>query len=425
MQRSRPSAFVFYHYFAPDDVVSAVLFGDLSAELARSGWRVTAFPCVWGCRDESIRFPKHEVWKGVEIKRVWRPRFRQSSVLGRFLNSLWMVMNWSLLSLWCRSRVEVVILGTDPPLSILAALAWRVFHRETRIIHWCHDLFPEAAIADGLFSEKSIPIRILRPILGWAYAVCDSVVDLGPCMRRLLNRYRSGAGHLTIVPWAIDEPAEILPSQGRERARIFGDAALALLYTGTLGRAHGYDGVLDLLALLEPHGARMAFSIRGNRVEELKREVAVRGLDIRFPEFALPADLAERSACADIHVVSLRPEWSGTVVPCKFFGALAAGRPVLFYGSEASSVAEWIRSFGVGWVLHDGNVKAIASQLMEYAKSGSAQRRMRERCFDVYRSTFSRAAQLTKWRECLTDGVICEKIPAESSGIVSSTGAPT
>jgi len=401
MHRQQPTAFVLYHYFVPDDVISAVLFGDLSSELVESGWRVTAFPCLWGCRDESVRYSIREDWKGVAIRRLWRPRFRQSTALGRIMNALWMVVRWSFLALRHRSSVDVLILGTDPPLSILSALAWRALHPETRIIHWCHDLFPEAAISDGFFSERSILVHLIRLILGRAYASCNSIIDLGPCMRALLERYSTGASRQTIVPWALDEPAEILPTTGQERTRIFGTAHLALLYTGTLGRAHGYGSILDLLAILEPHGACMAFSLRGNRTEELKSAVAARNLDIRFPEFTSSAELARRSACADIHVVSLRPEWSGTVVPSKFFGALAVARPVLFFGSEDSSVAEWIRKYQVGWVLHEDNIALIADQLLEYANSTTAQQQMQARCFDVYRSKFSRAAQLAKWHDCL------------------------
>jgi len=333
-----------------------------------------------------------------------------------------------------RSSVDVLILGTDPPLSILAALSWRVFHRETRILHWCHDLFPEAAIADGMLSEESSAVRILRSILGRAYAACDSIIDLGPCMRRLLDRYPTGAERLTIMPWAIDEPAESLPARGPERARIFGDAHLALLYTGSLGRAHGYDAILDLLALLEPHHVRMAFSVRGNRIDELKKSVAIRHLDIRFPEFAQFAQLAQRSACADIHVVSLRREWSGTVVPSKFFGALAAGRPVLFYGSEDSSVAEWIRQFQIGWVLHEGNIRSVADQLLHYANSSSAQQCMEAHCFGVYRYIFSRAAQLAKWRDCLfrqentpetQESMVASSKPADVSSRYNRCGVQT
>ena len=65
MHRNQPTAFVFYHYFAPDDVISATLFGDLSSDLVESGWQVTAFPCVWGCRvTNPIRYSKREVLEG-------------------------------------------------------------------------------------------------------------------------------------------------------------------------------------------------------------------------------------------------------------------------------------------------------------------------------------------------------------------------
>jgi hypothetical protein len=47
----------------------------------------------------------------------------------------------------------------------------------------------------------------------------------------------------------------------------------------------------------------------------------------------------------------LRKEWTGTVVPSKFFGALAIGQPVLFVGSRESSVARIIEEHGVGWLI--------------------------------------------------------------------------
>jgi len=47
----------------------------------------------------------------------------------------------------------------------------------------------------------------------------------------------------------------------------------------------------------------------------------------------------------------LSPSYTGAVVPSKFFGALAAGRPVLFEGSVDCSIARWIKEHRIGWVL--------------------------------------------------------------------------
>lgn len=394
------SVAVLYHYFPPDDVVSAVHFGELSAGLVQHGWQVTAYPCVWGCRDESQRFPPSDLWRGVRIQRQWRPRFRQSGS-GRILNAIWMIARWSWLALRLSPRPDVLIVGTDPVFSVLTARFWNRLSPRTRIVHWCFDLYPEAAIAEGILSPRGLPTRLFKRILRPAYGACTVISDIGPCMRQLLLKYPSRARRETLLPWALDEPDSPLQPDPEERKRIFGDARLALLYSGSFGRAHSPDEILDLAARLQDHDIRIAFSARGNRVPELRSLVEQRGLRVPFVPFADSDQLTARLACPDIHIVSLREEWTGTVVPSKFFGALAAGRPVLFAGSSRSSIAQWIRDFGVGWVLSRENIDEVARQLIDYAGQLPAQTDMRQRCFETYREHFSREVQIERWNELL------------------------
>jgi len=394
------AAAVFYHYFPPDDVVSAVHFGDLSAGLVQRGWHVTAYPCIWGCRDESNRYPRSGEYRGVKVRRFWRPRFRQSGT-GRMLNAIWMVARWSCLALRKSSRPNVLIIGTDPVLSIVTARIWNSLSPRTKIVHWCFDLYPEAAIAEGLLDPGGLFARALSGLVRPAYALCAAIADMGPCMRQLLERYPSGACRITLVPWALDEPQGPLATHPDERQSIFGSPHLALLYSGSFGRAHSSDEILDLAARLRPHDIRFAFSVRGNRVSELRAAVDQRKLDIPFVSFASVERLTARLACPDVHVVSLREEWTGMVVPSKFFGALSAGRPVLFAGSSASSIAQWIEKFGVGWVLTRENLDEVAKLLVDYADQPAAQEAMRRHCFDTYRTHFSREVQIDQWDRLL------------------------
>jgi colanic acid biosynthesis glycosyl transferase WcaI len=385
----KPSIYVLYQYLPPDDVVSAVHFGELCSGLAKKGWEVTAFPCQWGCRDDSVRFPSSEQWQGVSIRRLWRPRFRQSSGIGRLLNAFSMIVAWSLL------------IGTDPVLSVVTAIAWKIFRPKTLIAHWCFDLYPEAAIADGLIRPDGFLVRRLRQILRPAYRACSLIVDIGPCMRKLLSRYPSAATRATVVPWALDEPAAPPSPDVEERKRIFGDAHLALLYSGSFGRAHSYHEVLNLASQFDPQNVGFAFSVRGNREVELRSAIRDAATPIALVPFAGAENLRARLTCADIHIVSLRPEWTGTVVPSKFFGALSAGRPVLFAGSDESSLAEWIRAYQIGWVLRADSIFEVASQLLEYSKDPAMQHAMKARCFDVYEEHFSMEVQIERWDHLL------------------------
>ncbi len=118
-----PRAYIFYQFFYPDDVAGSTLFSELCAGLVKRGREVTAFPSTRGCRDESSEYPRDGEFEGVQIKRLWRPAWRQSSGLGRILNAVWML----LLAIRRQPKPDVVIVETDPILSIFIAIVWRFF----------------------------------------------------------------------------------------------------------------------------------------------------------------------------------------------------------------------------------------------------------------------------------------------------------
>jgi colanic acid biosynthesis glycosyl transferase WcaI len=434
---ARKRLILLYHFFHPDDVISARLFAELGEEAAKRGWDVVAMPAVRSCHDGAARLAKHETWRGISIWRVWRPGWRQSSNKGRLGNTAFMLLGWTLRALWTsRSRHETMILGTDPPLGVLAAIPWRLFRPRARIVHWCHDLYPQAAVADGVLKADSMLVRGLNALLRVAYARCDCIADLGPCMRdRLLKacameekkgdenesgqeRGRSyGVTALReLTPWSLVEPERVPEADEAVRQDLFGTARLGLLYSGNLGRAHIYEPFLALARRLAGDSVAFCFAGRGplrERLEvqlrEAKEEASGSGsgaselAGVRLAAFAPEEVLQKRLAAADVHMVSLHPDWTGTVVPSKFFGALAVGRPVLFAGRSDSAIARWIRQHNVGWVLDsDASIELVAQQLRAIAADRAQLAELQQRCFDVYHQHFSKQRQMLKWWEVLS-----------------------
>jgi len=387
----------------PDDVVSARQFDGFCQELQNRGWHVEARPCSRGCRDETKAYPQREVWDGIELNRVWRPRFRQNSNLGRVLNALWMIAAWSKLAFRSRATLpDVVVVGTDPILSVLVASVVKRLRPSVKIAHWCHDLYPEAAVAGGVLRDHSLVDRVLTWLFKDGYRHCDLIVDLGSCMRARLDAYRPTCQRATLSPWALSEPDEILPPDTETRTELFGaDASLGLLYSGNFGRAHAYEEYLTLARALRDSRIRFSFCVRGNRVDELRAAVRPDDSNVSFGSFTSEAQLPRRLAAADIHLVSLRPEWTGVVVPSKFFGCLAAGRPVLFLGGRDSCIAGWIEKYGVGWVLTPENRADVAAQLRSFESNPEALVELRARCFKTYRDHFCRSSVMGLWDERL------------------------
>jgi len=395
---ARPHAVLLYHYFHPDDVVSARLFAELAEGLVERGWDVTAVPSNRGCRGDGLRYELAEDWRGVAIRRVWRPAFRQSRNRGRVLNAAWMLAAWTVAAAALRRRRrEVMVVGTDPILGVLAALPWRALRRRSGIVHWCHDLYPEAPIAEGMLDGESRPVKLLKRLLAAAYERCDVLADLGPCMRDRLARYGSAAKRTTLTPWSLVEPLRPVEPDPATRSDLFGDAGLGLLYSGNFGRAHGHSEFLALARAVRGEPIRLCFAGRGNRMDELKAAVGPGDLNVSFAGFAPESELEKRLGACDLHLVSLRPEWAGTVVPSKFFGALAAGRGVVYAGPPASSIGRWIAEYGIGWVLTPESLPEVARELRGLAGDRGALAALRNRCHDVYREHFSKARQIGRW----------------------------
>ena len=158
--------------------------------------------------------------------------------------------------------------------------------------------------------------------------------------------------------WSLKDLHRLTLQRG---VRLFGDASLALLYSGNMGKAHDFMPFLHLARVLNRINPKIVFcfACRGNRLDELKAAITSRDTNVRLAPFAEESELEKRLNAADIHLLSLRPEWQGIVMPSKFFGSLAVGKPVIYAGPEFSSIAGWVREFDVGFVLTEENFKTV------------------------------------------------------------------
>lgn len=112
-------------------------------------------------------------------------------------------------------------------------------------------------------------------------------------------------------------------------------------------------------------------------------------------------ELEQRLSAADLHMISLRPGWEGTVVPSKFFGALAAGKPVLYDGVAESDIGVWVDDYDLGVLLTDSNLESAAQRLIDFAHSRDDLHNWQQRALDVYRKEFSREHVLDQWDQTL------------------------
>ena len=330
----RPRLLVLYHFFHPDRVVSARIFSDFAAEQARRGWDVTALTTNRSLDDASARYPRRGDLERREASTAcsgrrgrrsarcrasatapgrWRPGSRARCSSGRSTP-------WSI--------------GSDPSFAASLAIPLRAAWPRTPLLHWCLDVFPDAGEAEWTGATRLLSPPA-RAVMSAAYRCCDVVVDLGPCMRRRLEAYGGSPARETLTPWALVEPEAPAAPDPAVRRELFGDAAVGLLYAGSMSRSHDFDSLLELARACRARaGNRIAlcFACTGTNLPALKAAVRPEDTNVRFAPFADEAAIQRRFEAADFHLGSLRPDFTGIVVPSKFFAALAVGAAVHLRG---------------------------------------------------------------------------------------------
>jgi glycosyltransferase involved in cell wall biosynthesis len=85
-----------------------------------------------------------------------------------------------------------------------------------------------------------------------------------------------------------------------------------------------------------------------------------------------PLDQLHHSlSAADLHVVTLGDEMVGMIHPCKIYGAIAVGRPVLLIGPRPSHAADLIDEHAVGWQVDQGDTATTIAALQQIASTSS------------------------------------------------------
>jgi glycosyltransferase involved in cell wall biosynthesis len=316
-----------------------------------------------------------------------------------FYTSLWRCL------LALADRGDVLVAKTDPPLlSVLAMRAAR--RRGAHLVNWLQDLYPEVAVQLGiplLGGPLSQGLSYLRDRS--LHAAAANVVVGHRMAERVLAR---GVAHdrvQVIHNWSDDEQISPIPHADNPLRREWGLADKFVVgYSGNLGRAHEYKTILAASERLRTH-PRIVFVFMGggHLFNELAHAVGQRGLEhlFRFFPYQDQALLKYSLCAADVHWISLRPELEGLVVPSKFYGAAAAGRPVIAITAKDGEIARLVEQYACGLVIEPGNADALAETLMRLSTDPERIAAMGKNARAMLEARFTRREAFAKWRELL------------------------
>ena len=276
-------------------------------------------------------------------------------------------------------RQDVVVCLTTPPFIGLVGMLTKTI-RGSRYIQYEMDLYPDVPIALGVMKKNSLVARIFEGLHRKMLRSADRVIVLGRCMRRVIESKGISPQKLALItPWA--DPAELAPTARDAnpfRIQHGLQDKFVVMYSGNLGLGHDISTITAAMEQLarstDPGDQAIHFLFigGGRRMQEVQAFIDQQKLrNATLLDYQPREQLAQTLSGADVHLITQAPGTTGLIVPSKFYGILAAGRPSVYIGPGDTEVACVLAETNTGEVLGIGDVEGLLSALRALQKTGT------------------------------------------------------
>lgn len=370
---SKPSILFINRVYPPKRGATGRMVQDLAQALVVNGWKVTVLTTA----DKKKNF----IDEGVEVKCVKASK-NPKKLLG-FLFGLSRLLKLGLST----SKHDVVVTLSDPPL-LVSVGCFISSVKKSRHIHWCQDMYPDLFTALGVKVPKFL-LKRAKAKSRRCMKRCHQVVTVGRCMvKRLTHTGVDPMKVKLIANWSDAEMFKVgqstnpqLPDEyvalAKKPEEMFRDESpkFRVLYAGNIGRAHSVNVILDAAEMLSEHNeVEFLFVGEGNAHKLLAKERTRRGIEnVKFLPYQPIDKLKDLMESGDVHIISMKPETTGMLVPCKFYSAISVGRPSLYLGKRNSEIGQVIEEYNAGKIISGENLgEQLAEAIYAYRHDGES-----------------------------------------------------
>ena len=365
MAASDRTLLIISQVYVPDPASVGQHIADVAKEMARRGWRVVVYTSARGYDDPGQRYPRREFLDGVDVRRLPFSSFGKSSIAVRLLAQASFMVQAIARGVFTRG-LGLVLVSTSPPFAGFggAMLAWI---RRIPLVWWVMDLNPDQMVVAGKLSPHSVLTRLFDWMNRVTLRRSRAVVVLDRFMReRVLAKLNVPDKLHVLPPWPHDDVLKPMPSRPNtfREENGFGDA-FVVMYSGNHGIQNPLETLLNTARFFEDRKDLLFVFIGGGAgKQQITRRIAEGAPNVRSLPFQPLARIGQSLSAADVHVVSLGNDAVGIIHPCKIYGAMAIGRPTLFFGPAESHVGDIFKTGDIGRIIAHGDVPASIAAIL-------------------------------------------------------------
>ncbi|WP_069470477.1 glycosyltransferase family 4 protein [Candidatus Marithrix sp. Canyon 246] len=391
-------------YFYPDQSATSQLLTDLAFDLSQDK-NIHIITSSQRYDDPKQKLPPFEIKNSIQIHRLWTTRFGRQRLLGRAVDylSFYFSAAWRLWRL--TSKADVVIAKTDPPfISVVAAVIVKL--RGATLINWLQDVYPEIATSLGVVGMRRGPLlSILQWLRNRSLRSALTNVVLGHLMAKRLEQLGIASSKIRIIPnWVDGDHIQPIAKANNPLTEKWGlSKQFVVGYSGNMGRAHEFATILEAAEkLIEDKQIIFLFIGDGPMRTWIKHEVQKRSLtNVMFRPYQPREELSNSLTVPDVHLISLRSDLEGLIVPSKFYGIAAAGRATLYIGDKAGEIPRILDSNNCGLTISEQDSDDLANHIKRLANNPQSCQEMGNNARDIFEKLYNKPIAFGLWRQVL------------------------
>jgi colanic acid biosynthesis glycosyl transferase WcaI len=350
--------------YIPDPASVGQHLHDAAVELVNRSYKVKVVTHSRGYDDPAKKYARRECVDGVDVLRVATPCLGKRSIIRRIVTQICFLAGAFFHGIFTR-KLAMVLISTSPPMCSVIGVAIAVIRR-VPLVYWVMDINPDQAVATGSVRKGSVLIPLLEMFNRLALRHASAVITLDRFMAsRLASKIDYNGTFFIIPPWPHEDHLVDIPRDQNPFYHSLGvDGKFIFMYSGNHAVTSPISTFLKAAERLKDRQDIVFVFVGGGvRKREVEKAISDGATNIITLPYQPLESLCYSLSAADIHLVSLDKHAVGIVHPCKAYGAMVIGRPILFLGPETCHISEILAKYNVGERVEDndieGTVRAI------------------------------------------------------------------
>ncbi|EHK2407017.1 glycosyltransferase family 4 protein [Clostridium perfringens] len=357
-------------FFYPYKTSTQKILTELAEDFVEYGLEVDVLTTKNAYREEKQDLRKYEIYRGINIKRVFSTEGNRDSKIGRLLNYITFTTSVFFNLLFKKNYDKILFVSNPPLVPFIGYLIKKL--RGKNYIYLVHDIYPDVAEKLGVIKKGSIISKVMNYMNKKIYTNAERIIALGKDMKSVIIDKGVDEEKIEIVTnWAdsrVNYEKEV-DKNFYKKYRL--ENKFNILYTGNISKVHAIDTIVEVAKILKNEEDIMfTFVGDGNRKQDLIKLKEMEDLrNIQLENYMFGEEYNNLLNCANLFITTLQQGIEGLGVPSKTYTYMSVAKPLIAIMSENSEIGSMVNQYNLGKQFNNKEYHKIAEFILELKNS--------------------------------------------------------